>query len=48
MRVISTILVSCLLVLAANADSVVDLVDDDFDSKLETFETALVMFYAPW
>nr|CAH0100437.1 unnamed protein product [Daphnia galeata] len=48
MRVISTILVSCLLVLAANADSVVDLVDDDFDSKLASFETALVMFYAPW
>ena len=32
----------------ASADYVVDLVDDDFDSKLSTYDTALVMFYAPW
>ena len=48
MRVISTFIVSCLLALSANADSVVDLVDDDFDSKLNSFDTTLVMFYAPW
>nr|CAG4649231.1 EOG090X0438 [Scapholeberis mucronata]SVE93541.1 EOG090X0438 [Scapholeberis mucronata] len=42
------LLVSCLLAVAVNADSVVDLVDDDFDSKLNSFDTALVMFYAPW
>lgn len=32
----------------ASADYVVDLVDDDFDAKLSTYDTALVMFYAPW
>ena len=48
MRVISALLVTCLLTINVNADSVVDLVDDDFDSKLGSFDTALVMFYAPW
>ena len=40
----------CLLagVAVVRADSVVDLVDDDFDSKLSSYDTALVMFYAPW
>nr|SVE73479.1 EOG090X0438 [Daphnia atkinsoni] len=33
---------------STSADSVVDLVDDDFDSKLSSYDTALVMFYAPW
>nr|CAG4642426.1 EOG090X0438 [Evadne anonyx] len=31
-----------------SAEYSVDLVDDDFDSKLSTYNTALVMFYAPW
>nr|CAG4651726.1 EOG090X0438 [Triops cancriformis] len=31
-----------------SADNVVDLVDDDFDSKIAAYDTALVMFYAPW
>nr|CAG4643858.1 EOG090X0438 [Lepidurus arcticus] len=33
---------------AVSASDVVDLGDGDFDSKLSTFDTALVMFYAPW
>jgi len=31
-----------------SADSVLDLGDADFDSKLADIDTALVMFYAPW
>nr|CAG4650065.1 EOG090X0438 [Sida crystallina] len=30
------------------ADGSVDLTDDDFDSKLSSYDTTLVMFYAPW
>jgi len=37
----------CFLALAS-AEYVVELVDDDFDSKLSTYNAALVMFYAPW
>jgi hypothetical protein len=37
-----------LLLGAVSADSVLDLGDSDFDSKLADIETALVMFYAPW
>nr|CAG4641596.1 EOG090X0438 [Eurycercus lamellatus] len=48
MRIISSVVFSCLLALAVNAESVVDLVDDDFDSKLNSYDTSLVMFYAPW
>jgi len=33
---------------AVNADSVIELGDSDFDSKLADIDTALVMFYAPW
>jgi protein disulfide isomerase family A protein 3 len=40
-------MVVCLLG-SVTADSVVDLTDDDFDSKLNSYDTALVMFYAPW
>ena len=29
-------------------DGSIDLGDSDFVSKMETFDTALVMFYAPW
>jgi len=31
-----------------NADDSIELGDSDFDSTLENYETALVMFYAPW
>merc|ERR1719291_970961 len=31
-----------------SADSVLDLGDADFDSKLADIDTALVMFYGPW
>ena len=48
MRFCLTIVFSCLLVSFVNAESVVDLVDDDFDTKLNSYDTALVMFYAPW
>jgi len=37
----------CFLALVS-AEYVVDLVDDDFEAKLSTYNTALVMFYAPW
>ena len=30
------------------AEETVDLTDADFDSSLESMDTALVMFYAPW
>ena len=39
---------SALLLCSGKADSVVDLGDADFDSKLADMDTALVMFYAPW
>ena len=32
----------------AQADDVIELGDADFDSQLESLDTALVMFYAPW
>ena len=31
-----------------SAEDTVELTDVDFDSTLETMDTALVMFYAPW
>jgi len=31
-----------------NAEDSIELGDSDFDSTLGTYETALVMFYAPW
>merc|ERR1711928_74184 len=31
-----------------SAEYVVDLVDDNFEAKLSSYDTALVMFYAPW
>jgi len=43
------LLLLCLLVSSsALADSVLELVDSDFDSSLADLDTALVMFYAPW
>jgi len=36
------------LLSTVTADSVLDLVDSDFDSALGGIDTALVMFYAPW
>jgi hypothetical protein len=48
MRFGLAIVFSCLLVSIVKVDSVVDLVDDDFDTKLNSYDTALVMFYAPW
>lgn len=32
----------------ATEEDVLELSDSDFDSKLAEYETALVMFYAPW
>lgn len=31
-----------------SADSVLELTDQDFKSRVEEHETILVMFYAPW
>lgn len=36
------------LVGAAVADDVLQLNDGDFDSKTASYDTTLVMFYAPW
>lgn len=47
----SSILVTFLLGQLFNfafAESVVDLVDDDFASRIAEYDTTLVMFYAPW
>nr|CAG4645450.1 EOG090X0438 [Lynceus sp. MCZ IZ 141354] len=41
------ILVAVFLGLVA-ADHTVDLTDNDFEAKIASYETALVMFYAPW
>ena len=41
-------LAAILAIAAVNADSVIELGDSDFDSKLADIDTALVMFYAPW
>lgn len=38
----------CCLIATVYADDVVELGDDDFDSRLADMDTALVMFYAPW
>ena len=43
-----SLLLPLLLLSLASADSVLDLTDADFDSKLADIDTALVMFYAPW
>lgn len=45
----NSVLLSVFLAVAmVSADSVLDLGDADFDSKLADIDTALVMFYAPW
>ena len=44
----SALLSVLLAVSMVSADSVLDLGDADFDSKLADIDTALVMFYAPW
>ena len=43
-----SLLLPLLLLSVVSADSVLDLTDADFDSKLADIDTALVMFYAPW
>jgi hypothetical protein len=47
-RVFYGLIVAALAVAGCTAEESVDLGDANFDSSLETFETALVMFYAPW
>jgi protein disulfide isomerase family A protein 3 len=44
----SVILAVLALISLVSADSVIELTDADFDSKLADIDTALVMFYAPW
>lgn len=46
-QVLATLVLVQLINLAF-AGSVVDLVDDDFSSRIAEYDTALVMFYAPW
>lgn len=41
------LLLGCLLA-GVLANGSYDLTDDDFDSRLASFDTSLVMFYAPW
>lgn len=36
------------LVALASADDVLQLNDADFDGKVASYDTVLVMFYAPW
>nr|CAG4640764.1 EOG090X0438 [Eulimnadia texana] len=43
-----TVFLLAALLSLAYADSVVDLTDDNFDAKINSYDTALVMFYAPW
>jgi len=42
------LLIVALAVAGSIAEETIDLGDSNFDSTLETFDTALVMFYAPW
>ena len=42
------LLIASLAFAGCIAEETVDLGDANFDSTLESFETALVMFYAPW
>ncbi|XP_018008830.1 protein disulfide-isomerase A3 [Hyalella azteca] len=42
------IVASLLAFVAAESSDVLELTDADFDSKLATIDTALVMFYVPW
>lgn len=48
MKLLYSLALFSLLALAVKADAVVDLTDDDFDAKVGSYDTALVMFYAPW
>lgn len=36
------------LVASVFADDVVELGDSDFDTRIGSYDTVLVMFYAPW
>lgn len=40
----------CLILytVSCKEEDVLDLTDNDFESRLAEHETALVMFYAPW
>lgn len=42
--------VFCLIIYICNGkeEDVLELTDNDFESRLAEYETALVMFYAPW
>lgn len=42
------VVVAALAFAGIHAEDSIDLTDSDFDSTLATFDTALVMFYAPW
>ena len=42
------LLIVALATAGSFAEESVDLGDSDFDTTLESFDTALVMFYAPW
>ena len=42
------LLIGALARVGSFAEESVDLGDSDFDTTLESFDTALVMFYAPW
>lgn len=37
-----------LLDVQADEDGVLQLSDDEFDSSISSFDTSLIMFYAPW
>ena len=47
-KLVSILLVALCFASPSLADDVLELVDSDFDSTLESVDTALVMFYAPW
>ena len=45
--IIPFVFVSLIFCIGTDAESV-DLKDSDFEARLSTYDTALVMFYAPW
>lgn len=45
---ILSFLLSSLINVYGSESDVFQLTDDDFESSINEFDTALVMFYAPW
>lgn len=48
MEILQLLILASSYFLITAADNVIELNDDDFTHKTAAYDTALVMFYAPW